>query len=89
MVVLSASSTCLDAAAHKLETAKQDTGQKQHEVSKLCPLTTGMATPGYRTRRASTASSTERMRVTWDGGERFMCFPPGRCASASHEMAAI
>jgi hypothetical protein len=31
MVVLSASSTCLDAAAHKLETAKQDTGQKQHE----------------------------------------------------------
>src|SRR5262245_21398538 len=37
-----------------------------------------MATLAYRTRRASTASSTERMRVIWDGGERFMLCPPGR-----------
>ena len=45
-------------------------------VSKLFPLTTGIATSAYRTRSAKTARITERIKVTWDGGERFMPFPP-------------
>jgi hypothetical protein len=54
-------------------------------VSKLCPLTTGIVASAYRTRRARTASNTEMMKVTWDGGDRFMRSP---CSIQSVETAS-